>query len=73
MLIDHAKKVTSVQREFLKQNLDELGAIGSDVEIKKLEQRLRKETKLLRGKLDDASVVAYEVARDQPVNHRVWV
>ncbi len=54
-------KLTSDKREMLEKGMFEASTIQNDEEKKKFQASLRENVLKLRGKLDHASIVAYDV------------
>lgn len=59
-LVDHVLKVTAIKRNLLEKGLTEAANLNEE-ERKKFQASLREKALKLRGKLDHASIVAYEV------------
>lgn len=61
-LIDHVLKLTSEKRDLLEKGLLEASQIEDNEKKSKFQADLRQKSLKLRGKLDHASIVAYEVS-----------
>jgi serine/threonine protein phosphatase PrpC len=61
VLIEHVLRLTANKREVLEKGLVEAASLTNDEEKIKYQARLREKVQKLRGKLDHASIVAYEV------------
>lgn len=60
MLIEHVVKLTEQKRQLLENGFYQLSTIKSDEEKLKFQMKLREDALKLHGKLDHASVVAFE-------------
>lgn len=61
ILIEHVMKVTAEKREMLEKGLLDASRLSSDEERANFQAKLRERVQKMRGKLDHASIVAYEV------------
>lgn len=61
MLIEHVVKLSEKKRQLLEKGFTEAAAIKTDDERLKYQIKLREEVQKLHGKLDHASIVAFEV------------
>jgi hypothetical protein len=61
ILIEHVLRLTCNKRELLEKGLLEASKLSSSEEKLKFQASLREKVQKLRGKLDHASIVAYEV------------
>lgn len=61
ILIEHVVRLTANKREILEKGLFDASKLSSDQERQKFQMSLRETVQKLRGKLDHASIVAYEV------------
>lgn len=61
ILIEHVMKLTAQKRELLEIGLLEASKFTCNEEKLKFQASLREKAQKLRGKLDHASIVAYEV------------
>jgi hypothetical protein len=62
MLIDHVVKRTDEKRKVLENGFVKLASLKTDEEKFKFQRQLREDVQKIHGKLDHASVVAFEVA-----------
>lgn len=63
ILIEHVMRLTASKREILESGLVEAASIENDTERAKFQASLRERAHRIRGKLDHASIVAYEVGQ----------
>ena len=61
ILIEHVLKLTSDKRDILEKGMLEAANIENDEEKARFQATLREKVLKIRGKLDHASIVAYEV------------
>ncbi len=61
ILIEHVMKLTQMKRDILEKGLLDASKIENDVERAKFQADLRERSLKIRGKLDHASIVAFEV------------
>ena len=61
ILIEHVMRLTANKRDILEKGLVEASSLPSEEERTNYQARLRERVQKLRGKLDHASIVAYEV------------
>ncbi len=62
MLIDHVIKRTDEKRKLLENGFVKLASLNTDEEKYNFQKQLRDEVQKIHGKLDHASIVAFEVA-----------
>ncbi|CAF0905029.1 unnamed protein product [Brachionus calyciflorus] len=60
-MIEHVMKLTAQKRDLLEKGIVEASKISDNEERAKFQAELREKSMKLRGKLDHASIVAYEV------------
>lgn len=61
ILIEHVMRLTATKREILENGLLEAASLENEQERAKFQASLRERAQKVRGKLDHASIVAYEV------------
>lgn len=61
ILIEHVMRLTATKRDLLEAGLVQAASIEDDAERAKFQAGLRERAHRVRGKLDHASIVAYEV------------
>ncbi len=61
ILIEHVMRLTANKREILEKGFVDAASLNSEDEKKEFQARLRERVQKLRGKLDHASICAYEV------------
>ncbi len=61
ILIEHVMRLTANKRDILEKGLVEASSLPCDKERIEFQSKLRERVQKLRGKLDHASIVAYEV------------
>lgn len=61
ILIEHVMKLTQTKRDILEKGLLDASKIENEVDRAKFQAELRDKTLKIRGKLDHASIVAFEV------------
>ena len=63
ILIEHVMRLTASKRDILESGLVEAARIENDAERAKFQASLRERAQKMRGKLDHASIVAYEIGQ----------
>jgi hypothetical protein len=61
MLIEHVVKLTEPKRQLLENGFANIATINNDQEKLKFQLKLRDDALKLNGKLDHASIVAFEI------------
>jgi len=61
MLIEHVVKLTEPKRQLLENGFANIASINNDEEKLKFQIKLRDDALKLNGKLDHASIVAFEI------------
>lgn len=61
ILIEHVLKLTAEKRDILEKGMLEASTITNEEEKQKFQAILREKVQKLKGKLDHASIVAYDV------------